>query len=62
MSAIKRANIEFSCPSCGASGYEEELDADEIAKATEVSFPCDECGVTIVVYCDVSVHVSTRKP
>lgn len=58
MSAIQAVTIEFSCPNCGADGYEQEMDADDIAQAVQVSFRCDECPATIHVDADVRIQAS----
>lgn len=56
MSAIQVVNIEFSCPNCGAEGYEQEMDADDVANAVQVSFICDECPAKIYVEADIRIQ------
>lgn len=61
MKGVKTVRIEFSCHNCGAEGYEEELDADDIKSASHVSFPCDECPARIYVEADVRIEFSAPK-
>lgn len=57
--AITEVTIEFTCPVCGADGYEESFDAGEMARATQVTVPCDDCSARIVLELDVRVGVET---
>jgi len=62
MDAIETVQVEFSCPNCGAEGYEESFNASEIAKAAQVSFRCDECPATIYVDADVRIQARVPEP
>lgn len=53
--SIQKVRIEFSCPACGAEGYEFELDSDELG--SEISAPCDECPKRIAI--DVSITLQS---
>ena len=52
---IQSVTLVVTCPSCGATDYEFDFDADDMASATQVSIPCDECPNRIAVEVDVRV-------
>lgn len=52
--------ITVSCPSCGAEGYDIEIDDD--ANGAEISLPCDECSARICLDVDLRLHARAHTP
>lgn len=51
-----QAVINFSCPACGAEGYDITFNADEIGNGVQIEIHCDDCRARISVDCDVHVQ------